>query len=197
MNSRIAAPLARFVAFLAIVVATTMPVHATTLSIFPSFLNVTVGQSFSLDIQIDGVADLYGFQFDLGFDPTILSATSITEGAFLALGGDTLYIDGMIDNASGTVSNTADVLNGAVPGVSGTGILATVHFDALATGISDINIFNTVFLDSSLSDIQVSNISSGRVTVSNSGIPAPEPSTLFLAGAGLVGLMFSRRRSTI
>jgi hypothetical protein len=75
------------------------------LNIEPPSQVVHPGPSFSLDVLISNVADLYAFQFDLGFDPLILSATGVTEGPFLPSGGTTAFIPGTIDNSGGTVSS--------------------------------------------------------------------------------------------
>src|ERR1700738_335986 len=58
----------------------------------PASQAVQPGQSFSLDVVISNVADLYAFQFDLAFDPFVLSATGVTEGPFLPSGGITAFI---------------------------------------------------------------------------------------------------------
>src|SRR5262245_25360222 len=108
------------------------PAFADLVSIAPSSKTVTLGQTFTLDIAAT-VTDLYAFQFDLGYDPTVLSANSIVEGSLLPSGGSTFYIPGFIDNVGGTISGTADSLISAVPGVTGTGVLARVNFTALNT----------------------------------------------------------------
>ena len=122
-------------------------VHAATISVQPAssdFSNTT-----TLMIDITGVSNLFAFQFDVGFDPPIVSAIGVTEGSFLPTGGSTLFIPGTIDNVTGVISNTADALTGLVPGVSGSGTLAKVQFQALAPGTSAITLSNVILLDSS------------------------------------------------
>lgn len=131
-------------AFLSSLVLWSLPARATIISVVPSGSTITQGESFSSDIRISGVSDLYSFEFDLGFNPSILSGNSITESDFLLLGGPTLWFPGIIDNFGGTIPYTADSLQSMVPGVSGDGILASVNFTALATGSSDINIFDVI-----------------------------------------------------
>jgi Cohesin domain len=152
------------------------------LSIEPPSQVVQSGRSFSLGVLISNVADLYAFQFDLTFDPLILSATGVTEGPFLPSGGTTAFIAGSIENIRGTISSTADSLIGLLPGVSGTGALAIVDFDALALGTSSITLSSVVMLDSNFGVI-ATNIVNGTVSV------IPEPSALLLLASAVAGLL--------
>ena len=145
------------------------------LSIQPSTLTVAPGQSFALDVDISDVADLYAFQFDLGFDPTVLSGISVSEGAFLPSGGTTFFIAGTIDNVGGTIAFNADSLIGAIPGVTGSGTLATVEFSALGGGSSQVDISNVTLLDLNLDTIAADTVG-GVVNVS----AVPEPGTMSL-----------------
>src|SRR5437868_2988547 len=92
--------------------------------------SVLEGQTFDLPVQVSPVSDLYSFQFDLSFDPTIVELESISEGTFLPSGGATFFLPGTIDNTAGTATFTADSLVGAIPGVSGDGELALLSFKA-------------------------------------------------------------------
>jgi hypothetical protein len=156
-------------------------------SIQPASLVVPLGQSFTLDIDIADVTELFSFQFDLMFHPGVLAAASITEGAFLPSGGSTVFLAGTIDNTSGTISVTAGSLIGFLPGVQGSGTLATVNFQALALGTSPIALANVILLDTSLADI-TPNISDGAVTVQSVAALVPEPATWLLFATGLLGL---------
>src|SRR5450756_44632 len=87
---------------------------------------ISAGDTFTVGVAASGYTDLYAFQFDLAYNPSILSSVSVSEGSFLLTGGTTFFIAGAIYNATGVVSGTADTLLGAITGVNGGGILATV-----------------------------------------------------------------------
>lgn len=121
------------------------------LSTQPVSQTIPLGSTFTLNVMATGARDLYAFQFDVGFDPTLLFATQVTEGSFLQTGGATFSIPPAIDNTAGNISNVADSLLTAITGVDGNGVLSTITFRSIKAGNSAITIFNTTFLDSSLS----------------------------------------------
>src|ERR1700730_13223033 len=152
------------------------------LSIEPPSLLVQLGKSFSLDVRISGVVDLFAFQFDLAFDPLILSAGSITEGPFLPSGGATAFIAGTVDSTAGTITATVDTLIGPIPGVNGSGVLASVDFQALSLGTSPITFPDGILLDSDLNTFPIFTILSGAVGffVIETPPAIPEPSAWLL-----------------
>ena len=153
--------------------------------------SVSVGDTFTVNVNITDVTDLFGFGFDLNFDPTILSAQSVNEGAFLPGGGTTFFIAGSIDNVGGSIAGNADTLLGAISGVSGSGTLLTCQFLAIGAGTSDLSLVNALFLDSNLDGIPATLVD-GTVTAatgeSGGGGPtqAPEPSGVSMLTAGLL-----------
>jgi Cohesin domain/PEP-CTERM motif len=158
-----------------------------TVGIQPANSTVGVGSFFDVFVDVSSVTDLYAFQFDIGFDPAILSAIGATEGPFLPSGGTTFFIPGFIDNTAGTISFNADSLTSAISGVSGSGSIADIQFQALALGTSQIDLSNVLLLDSSLSDIAFNTANASVDVISTAAVP--EPSTILLIGSGLIGLL--------
>jgi Cohesin domain/PEP-CTERM motif len=151
----------------------------------------TPTDTFDVAVNISGAVDLYDYELDLSFDPTVLEANSVSKGSFLDDGGATFFIPGTIDNIGGTISFNADTLLGPPPGVTGDGILLVFSFTALNPGTSALTIENEILQDS-LGDIISDTTTAGSVTVETAGggnQTVPEPSTLLLLLVGVVGLL--------
>jgi hypothetical protein len=162
-------------------------------SIDPTSSTIAVSGTASIDVDISGVTDLYGYQFDVLFGASTVSATSETEGGFLATGGTTFFIPGTIDNVGGSVTATADTLIGAISGVDGSGTLAVLTFTGLAPGMTSIDLANVFLLDSNFNSIDFTT-QDASLTVKGGVTPAPEPSGLLLLGMGLISLVELARR---
>lgn len=161
------------------------------LSIVPSASPAVVGSTVNLNIQLNGVVDLYAYNFSLSFDPSVLQATGGTEGALLATGGSTYFDVGTIDNTTGLISYSFNTLVGAVPGVNGSGSLAQLSFNVLTAGSTALTFSDTIFLNSSLGDVSL-QIQNGALQT----VAVPEPATYALFALGLAGLVALRRRQT-
>lgn len=151
-----------------------------------------LGSSVSVDVLISGISDLYGYQFSLSFDPALLQLSSASEGAFLPAGGTTFWDAGIVDNSLGQISFTFNTLIGAIPGVSGDGVLAHFNFQVTGVGTSALNFSDVLLLNSQLATLPV-QINNGSLTTINA---VPEPSTWLMLGAGLAGLGFLRTRAS-
>ena len=116
-------------------------VHNTKLSI-PAVKRTNVGDTFTLDIIVEDAVDLAGWQINIAFNPQVLEAVSVAEGDFLSKDGEnTLFLQGTINNTSGTITSVNQVFLGD-GGVSGAGKLLSITFEAKATGRERLRLHN-------------------------------------------------------
>ena len=103
---------------------------------------IYVGDTFTLDISVEDVIDLAGWQFDIAFDPAVLEAVEVSEGDFLKTGGGTAFFQkGTIDNTTGKITKLSSAKL-SDDGVSGTGTLLSVTFTAKTTGETRLALHN-------------------------------------------------------
>ena len=107
--------------------------------------NLLAGDTFTLNLNAEKVADLAGWQADIAYDRNVLEAVEVTEDDFLKTeGGNTFFQNGTIDNAVGKIS---DLFSARISesGVSGTGTLLSVTFKAKAGGETQVTLENFEF----------------------------------------------------
>ena len=103
------------------------------------------GETFTLDISSEDVFDLAGWQFNIKFDPTVLEAIDVSEGAFLKTDGvNTLFQSGSIDNAAGKIEGLS-AIRLSTQGVTGTGTVLQVTFKAKSAGETELALQNFEF----------------------------------------------------
>jgi hypothetical protein len=156
----------------------------------PGSETAVVGSTFTVPVNISSVSDLYDYEFDLSFDPSILQLTGVTEGPFLPSGGTTFFFPGFTTNAAGTVTFVVDTLIGPIPGVSGAGVLANLQFQAISTGTSALTLSSVILQDSLGNDIPFTTAAGSVISA------VPEPAVLWPVGALLCTLVALRRRAT-
>lgn len=162
---------------------------AATIRIDPIPGPVPVGGTVNVSVSASDVDDVYAFQFDLAFNPALLSATAVSEGQYLRQRGNTFFIPGNIDNSAGTITVTADTLLGPpfINIMAPLGPLVTFGFTGLSPGTSAVTLSNVILLDSAGSDIAVT-VQNGSVMVA-----LPEPPSAILFGTALVVVLLIRR----
>jgi len=110
------------------------------------------GQSFTVNIEISDVVDLYGWEFRLGWNSTILEALSVIEGPFLKQGGNTFFWS-KINNSAGYMIVDCTLL-GNISGVSGNGTLAIVEFYVETIGDCVLDLYGTILVNSAEQPIE-------------------------------------------
>ena len=124
----------------------------TTVYVDPPSITRATGETFTVDISIADVEDLYAYAFKLKWNGPVLNATSITEGPFLEQGGTTFFVPKIFNEPDPAGESdyiyVVNTLMGAVPGVNGSGVLATVTFLVEAEGESALDLYETQLLNS-------------------------------------------------
>jgi len=157
----------------------------------PEEANIGVGYNFTINVTIANVTDLFSWQVALYYRNDILEATEATEGPFLKTGGDTLFVTS--PSETGGVWNDYNATHGRIflgctilgdlPGVNGSGVLATIKFKATALGccILKLDRKETIVIDSDQNSM-LPEVRDGYITVT-------EPLPGDLNGDGIVNIL--------
>ncbi|MBS7620884.1 hypothetical protein KEJ32_02005 [Candidatus Bathyarchaeota archaeon] len=145
----------------------------------PKEITGAVGQNFTVNVDISNVADLYGWEFKLGWNTTVLDVVEVYEGAFLKNVGDTFFTY-KINSTAGYIIADCTLL-GMVQGASGGGTLSTVRFYVKCRGESILDLFDVILIDSneqiipntaedgyyytSMHDISIISLNASKTTV--------------------------------
>jgi len=112
-----------------------------TVYVRPATITATaVGQSFTVDICIDNVTDLYIWSIGLTWNSSVLECTGFSEGPFLKSGGPTISIPGTINNTAGEIYPAYSYTLTTATGVSGSGTLANATFRSKARGTFNVHL---------------------------------------------------------
>ena len=103
---------------------------------------VQVGNTFTVNLTVENIDNLAGWQTDVVFDRTVLRALSATEGDFLKQdGGNTFFENGTINNTTGKITGLQAVQLSKGK-MSRHGTLFSVRFTAIANGESQLRVDN-------------------------------------------------------
>ena len=122
-----------------------------TISLNPSAKTIHINETFTLAVTVSNVVDLYGWEFKLGWNASLLEVVSVEEGGFLKSGDETFFSE-KTNNTAGYV-HLACTLLGDVSGVNGSGILAIIEFRVKAPGECALDLYDTALGDSNLQSI--------------------------------------------
>ena len=159
------------------------------ISVLPSSTVVGLGSPESVTINVVGLTDLYAFQFDLTFNPSVFTVAGVNEGGLFNSVGVS-FSPGTINNSAGTITFIGDSLSGSGPGISTSGTLVQITLTSIGAGSSSISLANVVLLDSALNDITAT--ASGTAVTVTAGSPEPGSMVLLVTGLG-VGYFLKRR----
>jgi hypothetical protein len=178
---------------LQLLLAGALQVSATSIGVQPVPDTVPLGDPVVVNVNVSGLPDLFAFQFDIGFNPSVLSAVSVTEGSLFSSIGVS-FSSGIIDNTAGTITFVADSLSGLDPGISLDGTLVEVQFSTIAAGASSLGLTNVILLDSNLDDISADTVNADVIVTGASEVPEPSSFLLLSSGVALMAGIGARRR---
>ncbi len=143
--------------------------------IVPAEATIQVGQTIELTVRVENIANLFGADWSIKFDPNLLEVVDADPnmpGVQIAA-GDLLSSDYVPTNqvVDGTISYVVQQVEPSMP-VSGSGALARITFRAKASGVSDI-VLEEAYLSNFDGDGLFSVLQNGKLTIVSAGGEVP------------------------
>jgi hypothetical protein len=131
------------------------------------------GETFTVSIEVAPGAAMAGMQFDLAFDPDLITAVNVEEGELLSQdGANTYFSSGTINNTAGTINDVAGAITTPGQTVSTEGTFAEITFTAESTeGTSALTLSGVVVGDINGQAIEPLSLVNGEVTINVNGAP--------------------------
>lgn len=133
------------------------------MNVTPSYQKVELGKNVTVAIAVNGVTNLYGMQFDVAYDPTMLRLNSYSDGPFLTKDGKSVFTIPPIQS-SGRLDDYVAVRYGTDYGVNGSGVVMSISFQAISAGSAYVRVENGMLMDPNINPIPHS-YGSGTVEV--------------------------------
>jgi len=146
---------------------------STIVRIDPPSSNVLTGAIFTVDVAVDAVSNLGAYEFQLNFDPNVITFVSVADASFLGSTGRGVFCPepSVADNRFHFGCATSGP---EPPGPSGSGVLSVVTFRAVGAGVSPLELVNVALADPMGRAIPVT-VQGGNVFVSWAPTPTPTP----------------------
>jgi len=134
---------------------------------------VEPGEQFVVNVVVEPGEEIAGVQFDLAFDPSLVTVDSVAEGSLLSQGGATTYFSsGSIDNVSGNIDGVAGAIITPGQTVSAGGTFAIITVTAGAEeGTCPFTLFGVIAGDINGQPVEIS-IANGQVTIATDAPPS-------------------------
>jgi len=100
---------------------------------------ISVGDTFTVDVNVTDVTNLNAFEILLNYETSILNYDSATEGPFLKMGGTTRFVVTNVESL-GRIMILGFLNSSDQDNVDGSGVLATVNFTVTGNGATDLDI---------------------------------------------------------
>jgi hypothetical protein len=132
---------------------------------------VNPGEQFTVNIAVEPGTAIAGMQFNLAFNPSVVTAGNVTQGNLLSQGGASTYFNpGTIGNVAGTISGVAGAITTPGQTVSTNGTFATITLTAGAQGgTSLLTLSGVVVGDINGQAVEISVVS-GQVAINQAPV---------------------------
>jgi len=123
------------------------------------------GEQFTINISVAPNNAIAGMQFNLSYNPAIVTVNSVTEGNLLNQGGASTYFDdGQINNTTGTITGVFGAITSPGQTVATAGTFAVITMTVGSTGgSSPLTLSNVVVGDIAGHSIPVT-VNSGTIS---------------------------------
>jgi general secretion pathway protein D len=115
------------------------PAGSAVVSFDPPMLTQAVGSTFTVNVNLAGGQNVYSVPLQVTYNPLLLQLVNVSNGPLLEQDGQPVALVHRDDSMAGIVQLTASRPPGAA-GVSGTGSVFTLTFQAKAAGQATLNI---------------------------------------------------------
>jgi streptogramin lyase len=146
--------------------------------------SAAVGTTFNVDVVVQDLPGLDGYQLDLLYSPSVLSITAIEPGLFL--GPEGVDFSDTVPDSDGHVLLQYANMEG--PSRSGSGALARVTFQTVGSGLAPIKLVNVILGQSggeAIGDSDGDNLFDGPVVDAFVAVDQPCPSAEALASGAV------------
>lgn len=111
-------------------------------------VNPIEGDSFVIEVYAENVTNLLSYGFDIFYDPEIIKYVSAQKSGFLSEDGTvtTAFYEGLENDLAGKIVVGESRLTSPASGISGSGILFELNFNALQAGSTQLTFDSASFL---------------------------------------------------
>jgi hypothetical protein len=121
------------------------------------------GDAFTVDVIVSGVPDLFGFQFDVSYNPAILEFKEAKKGGLLSNDSSDRLFCMDYQPTPGLIKKFVCTMLGE-NGIKGNGVLETLTFKALTKGSSTLSLSNVKIADSKVNEMKI-EVGVGQVSI--------------------------------
>ncbi|GAG81611.1 unnamed protein product, partial [marine sediment metagenome] len=145
-------------------------IHGPALGLSPRYQEVASGDTFTVEVMLEEVANVFAVKVALEFDPAKLQVSQIEvykdDHSLLEANGGTVIPFSKYDNAAGSATIEVATAIGDPPGVDGTGAIAKITFTTTSSGSSLVSFTQASALrDPENADITLNDLAEAKVEV--------------------------------